>query len=92
MHIVFIPSHLELCQANVVALIEGSQANLPACAISTVAGVPLIRLHGNTRLNDQCENAVHMTVGYRNYAHATLDILAKFRWDNIALVFDGECS
>ena len=33
-----------------------------------------------------------MTVGYRNYAHASLDILTKFRWDNIALVFDGECS
>ncbi|KAL9962068.1 hypothetical protein ACROYT_G031137 [Oculina patagonica] len=29
-----------------------------------------------------------MTVGYRDYTHATLDILNTFHWENIAVVFD----
>ena len=33
-----------------------------------------------------------MSVGYRDYAHATLDIINTFQWRKIALVFDGEAS
>ena len=54
-----------------------------------VTGIPLIRLYENDRPFDQCENAIEMSAGYRDYAHATLDILSTFQWNKIALVFDG---
>ena len=63
-----------------------------ACALSEVTGIPLIRLHGDGRPSDQCNKAIHMSAGYRDYAHATLDILNTFHWESIALVFDGKRS
>ncbi|KAJ7337781.1 hypothetical protein OS493_007937 [Desmophyllum pertusum] len=77
-----------LLQQNVVALIEGSHTKTSACALSTVTGIPLIRLHGDSRPFDQCQKAIQMSPGYRDYAHATLDILNTFHWENIVLVFD----
>ena len=77
-------------QQNVAALIEGSHTTTSACALSTVTGIPLIRLHGNNGPFDQCQKAVQMSAGYRDYAHATLDILGTFQWERIALVFDGK--
>ena len=81
-----------LPQQNVVALIEGSHKKNPACALSTLTGIPLIRLYGNDRPFDQCEKAIEMSAGYRDYAHATLDILNTFQWNKITLVFDGTTS
>ncbi|KAJ7337780.1 Glutamate receptor ionotropic, delta-1 [Desmophyllum pertusum] len=78
-----------LLQQNVVALIEGSHTKTSACALSTVTGIPLICLHGDSRPFDlQCENAIQMSAGYRDYAHATLDILNTFGWENVVLIFD----
>ncbi|KAJ7337788.1 Bacterial extracellular solute-binding protein, 3 [Desmophyllum pertusum] len=73
---------------NVITLIEGSHTKTSACALSTVTGIPLIRLHGDSRPFDQCENSIQMSAGYRDYAHATLDILNTFGWKNIIVVFD----
>ena len=81
-----------LPQQNVVALIEGSRKKNPTCALSTLTGIPLIRLYGNDRPFDQCENAIEMSAGYMDYAHATLDILNTFQWNKITLVFDGTTS
>lgn len=75
---------------DVVALIEGSDTKTSACALSSVAGIPLIRFHGDSRLSDQCENAIQMSSDFRDFAHATLDILNTFGWTNIAVVFDGK--
>ena len=77
-------------QQNIVALIEGSNSKISACALSTVTGIPLIRLHGNSRPLDQCEHTIQISAGYKAYAHATLDILNTFQWTKIALVFDGK--
>lgn len=71
-------------------LIEGSDTKTSACALSTVTGIPLIRLHGERRSFDQCQNAIQMSAGYKEYAHATLAILNKFKWKRIVLVFDGK--
>ena len=78
-----------LLEQNVVTLIEGSITKNYTCALSTVTGIPLIRLYGNDRPFDQCENAIQMSAGYWDYAHATLDIIKTFQWNKIALVFDG---
>jgi len=78
-------------QQNTVALIEGNHTKT-ACALSTVTGIPLIRLHGNNSPFYQCEKAIQMTAEYRDYAKATLDILDTFHWEKIALVFDGKYS
>ena len=85
----FIPA-LAFRQQNVVALIDGSHTKIPACALFTVTGIPLLRLHGDSRPLNGCEKAVQMSAGYRDYAHATLDILNTFHWEKIALVFDGK--
>jgi len=77
-------------QQNVITMIEGSHIKTSVCALSTVTGIPLIRLHGDRTPLDQCEKAVQMSVGYRDYAHATLDILNSFQWEKIALVYDGK--
>ena len=77
---------------NVVALIEGRNTKTCACALSKVTGIPLIRLHGDSRPSDQCDKAIQMSAGYRDYAHATLAILKTFHWEGIALVFDGKLS
>lgn len=76
-------------QQNVSALIEGSYSKVSACAISTVTGIPLIRLHGNNLHFDQCERAVDMSAGYRYLAHATFDVLNMLKWRRILLIFDG---
>ena len=65
---------------------------MAACALSTVTGIPLVRLRGNKSPFDQCGKAVYMSAGYRDYAHATFDIIKKFQWKKIALVFDGKTS
>ena len=85
----FIPASV-LSQENVIALIEGSETRTSACALSTVTGIPLIRLHGNSGPIDQCEKAIQMSAGYKDYAHATLDILNTFGWKNIVLVYEGK--
>ena len=85
----FIPA-LAFHQQNVIALIDGSYAKIPACALSTVTGIPLLRLHGDSMSMNGCEKAVQMSAGYRDYTHATLDILNTFHWEKIALVFDGK--
>ena len=71
-------------------LIEGSNTKTSTCVLSTVTGIPLIRLHGERRSFDQCEKAIHMSPGYKEYAQATFDILDTFGWKNIVLVFDGK--
>ena len=77
-------------QQNFFALIEGSHTNAYACVLSTVTGIPLVRLYGNKRPLDQCDKAVQMSVGYRDYAHATLDIVNKFQWQKVASIYDGK--
>ena len=77
-------------QQNVVALIEGTLTKTSACALSDVTGIPLIRLHGDSRPFDQCEKAIQMSAGYRDYAHATLDILNMFGWKKIVQIIDGK--
>lgn len=79
-------------QQNVIALIGGSHSKASACALSTVTGIPLVRLHGDNRQLGQCEKAVDMSAEYRYLAHATLDILNKFKWKKISLIFDGNDS
>ncbi len=87
---------------NVVALIEGSDRKTSACALSSVADIPLIRFHGDSRPSDQCEKAIQMSSDFRDFVYATLDILDTFGWTldildtfgwtNIAVVFDGKNS
>ena len=88
--ITFISACSAFHQQNVIALIEGSHTKTSACALSTVTGIPLIHLHGDRTPLDQCEKAVQMSVGYRDYAHASLDILNSFQWKKTALVYDGK--
>ena len=85
----YIPASSFLDQ-NILVLIEGGNTKTHACALSTVTGVPLIRLHGDSRAYEQCEKAIQMSAGYRDYGHAALDILNTFGWKTIALVFDGK--
>ena len=75
---------------NFFALIEGRHTKAYACALSTVTGIPLVRLYGTKRPFDQCDRAVQMSAGYRDYAHATLDIVNEFQWKRIASVYDGK--
>ena len=81
-----------LLHQNAIVLIEGSNTTISACALSSVTGIPLIRLHGDSRSFDQCEKAIQMSAGYKEYAYATLAILNTFGWKNIALVYDGKVS
>ncbi|XP_078377925.1 glutamate receptor ionotropic, kainate 3-like [Oculina patagonica] len=77
-------------QQNIVALIEGSLTKTSSCTLSEATGFPLIRLHGDSRPFDHCEKAIHMSAGYIDYAHATLDILNKFGWKYIVLAIDED--
>ena len=72
------------------ALIEGSHTKAYACALSIVTGIPLVRLYGSKRPFDQCDKAVQMSAGYRDYAHATLDIVNEFQWKRVASIYDGK--
>lgn len=56
-----------------------------------MTGIPVIRLYGNISPLDQCEKEIRMSAGYRDYAQATLDILKKYGWKNIVLVYEGNC-
>ena len=80
-------------QQNITVLIGGSQSDSPACSLSTVTGIPLVRLYERLMPFNQCDKTVDMSVGYRYFAHATFDVLASFHWRKISLVFDGnqEC-
>lgn len=75
---------------NVAVLIEGSNTKIPACELSKITGIPLIRLHEGNRPFEKCGKAVTMAADYKYYAYASLDILSKFQWQKIALVFDGK--
>jgi len=55
-----------------------------------VADIPLIRLHGYRRSLEHCKKTIQFSPGYRDYGHASLDILNSFGWKTIALVFDGK--
>ena len=77
-------------QKNFFALIEGSHTKSYACALSAVSGIPLVRLYGNKRPFDQCDKAVQMSAGYRDYAHATLDIVNEFQWKRAVSIYDGK--
>lgn len=79
---------VEFLQQNIIALIEGSHTKISVCALAKVTGMPLIRLHGNNHAFDQCGKLIQMSAGYKDYAHAILDILNTFQWKKIALVFD----
>ena len=82
-----------LIQQNVIALIdEGGHTKTSSCALSTLTKIPLIRLNGHSTQFSQCEKLVQMSPGYKDYAHASLAILKTFRWENVALVFDGTLS
>ena len=80
-------------QQNITVLIGGSQSESHACSLSTVTGIPLIRLYERLIQFNQCNKTVDMSVDYRYFAHATSDVLASFHWRKISLVFDGnqEC-
>ncbi|CAH3015261.1 unnamed protein product, partial [Porites evermanni] len=73
-----------LLQQNVVALIEGSETKNSACALSTVTGIPLIYLHGDKN----CKKTVQMLVGHKAYARASLDIISRFNWEKVTLLFE----
>lgn len=85
--IIFISASALLDQ-NVIALIEGRNTNTSACSLSEVTDIPLIRLHGDGRLFE-CEKAIQMSAGYKDYTQASLALLNKFGWTRIALVYDG---
>ena len=80
----------ELLQHNVIALVEGSHSKIPACAFSTITNIPLIYLHGNNPTLERCAKAIQLSADYKDYAHASLDIINTFHWKNIALVADGK--
>ncbi|XP_022787722.1 glutamate receptor 4-like isoform X2 [Stylophora pistillata] len=75
-------------KSNVITLIEGIEATTPACALSTVTGIPLIRLRHDSGPLGHCEKSIQMSVGYKDYARATLDIVNTFGWKNIVLVYE----
>lgn len=81
-----------LVQEDVIAMIEGSHINTSdACALSVVTGIPVISLRRDTRpFTDGCLKTLQIQAGYRTYALATLDILNKFQWKNIALLYEGK--
>ena len=90
MQIITISASLFL-QENVVALIEGTLAKTFACPLSEVTGIPLIRLRGDIGPLDQCEKAIQISAGYRDYAHATLDVINELGWKNVVLIIiDGK--
>ena len=74
---------------NVIALVEGSEDKISTCALSTVTGIPLIRLHDN-KVSDQCEKVIQMSAGYKDIATATLALINMFHWESIAVLFDGK--
>ena len=84
-----IPATSAFLQQNVTVLIGGSQSKTSACALSTVTGIPLVRLHGNSMLFVQCEKTVDISADYRYFAHASFDIIDSLQWKKISLIYDG---
>ena len=80
----------ELFQYNVIALVEGSHTKIPACALATITNIPLIHLRANYPSLDRCGKAIHLSADFKDYAHASLDIINTFQWKNIAMVADGK--
>ena len=80
-------------QQTITVLIGGSQSESHAFSLSTVTGIPLVRLYETVMPFNQCDKTVDMSANYRYFAHATFDVLASFHWRKISLVFDGnqEC-
>ncbi|CAH3162257.1 unnamed protein product [Pocillopora meandrina] len=76
---------------NVIALVEGSEDKISTCALSTVTGIPLIRLH-DSKVSDQCEKVIQMSAGYKDIATATLALINMFHWESIAVLFDEDYS
>ena len=76
-------------QQNITVLIGGSQSESHACSLSTVTGIPLVRLHERLIPFNQCDKTVDMSVDSTYIAHATFDVLTSFHWRKISLVFDG---
>ncbi|XP_044181464.1 glutamate receptor 2-like isoform X1 [Acropora millepora] len=79
---------LELDQHNVIALVEGSRTKIPACTLATITKIPLIHLHGNNPPLDRCAKAIQLSADFKDYAHASLDIINTFHWEKIAIVAD----
>ena len=80
----------ELLQHNVIALVGGSHTKIPACALATITKTPLIQLHGNYPTLDRSVKAIQLSPDFKDYAHASLDIINTFHWKNIAMVSDGK--
>ena len=80
----------ELLQHNVIALVGGSHTKIPACALATITKTPLIQLHGNYPTLDRSVKAIQLSPDFKDYAHASLDIINTFQWKNIAMVSDGK--
>ena len=86
------PSFLasELLHHNVIALVERSHTKIPACALAAITNIPLVHLHGNHPTLDRCAKAIQLSADFKDYAHASLDIINTFQWKNIAVVADGK--
>ena len=69
---------------------EGSRTKIPACALATITKIPLIHLHGNNPTLDRCEKAIQLSADFKDYAHASLDIINTFHWKRVAMVADGK--
>ena len=85
------PSFLasEFLQHNVIALVKGNNTKIPACTVATIINIPLINLHGNYPSLNRCAKAIQLSADFKDYAHASLDIINTFHWKNVALVADG---
>ena len=86
------PSFLasEFLQHNVIALVKGNNTRIPACTVATIINIPLINLHGNYPTLNRCAKVIQLSADFKDYAHASLDIIYTFHWKNIALVADGK--
>ena len=73
-----------------IALVEGSPTKIATCALAIITNIPLIHLNGNYLPLDRCAKAIQLSADFKDYAHATLDIINTFQWKNIALVADGK--
>ena len=86
------PSFLasEFLQHNVIALVKGNNTKIPACTVATIINIPLIHLIGNYPTLNRCAKAIQLSADFKDYAHASLDIINTFQWKNVALVANGK--
>ena len=89
LYIIIFPATTAFLQQNITVLIGERRSTTPACALSTVTGIPLVRLHGNSMPLEHCEKTVDMSAEYTHFAHATYDLVNRFSWKKISLIFDG---